>query len=97
MLINDSAFKRTDDSALACKGHLLALMQAFIETPAGRAHWLQGSCKRHKRVNRSTYAAELNGLSDGLEPAKLMALMLTEIINGVCSAGALKTTLEEAR
>ena len=32
-----------------------------------------------------------------LKPAKLMALMLTEIINGVCSAGALKTTLEEAR
>ena len=47
-------------------------------------------------MNRSTYAAELNGLADGLEPAKVIALMLVEIINGACTAGSLKAALEEA-
>ena len=37
--------------------------------------------KKHKRVNRSTYAAELNAAIDTLDTAKLIQIVLEEVFN----------------
>ena len=74
---------------MACKGHLLALSEMRLDTPGGKAHFLEAVSRRHKRVNRSTFAAETNGLADALDTGKVLAMQFTEIVKGVCTAGQL--------
>ena len=49
-------------------------------------HFLELVSRRHKRVNRSTCAAEINGLADSVEPAKVLALQYEDILSGVSTA-----------
>ena len=49
-------------------------------------HWLDGVSKRQRRVTRSTFAAEINGLADSLEPGKVIAMQFAEILEGVRTA-----------
>ena len=97
IVISDSAFKRTDVSALAVKGHLLGLGESCSETPGGKYHWLEGACKRHRRVNRSTFGCEANGLLDALEPAKVVAMQFAEICDGACTATLLNERLRSGQ
>ena len=79
---------------MACKGHVLALSEMRLDTPGGKAHFLEVVSRRHKRVNRSTFAAETNGSADALEPAKVVAMQFTEVVRGVCTAGQLASLAE---
>jgi hypothetical protein len=89
MAVTDSAFKRTDNTGLACRGHLVMLMSMTNHkngdpiSPDGQCHIFDGISRRQRRVSRSTYAAEINGAADTLEPAKLVAMIYTEILCGV--------------
>ena len=74
---------------MACKGHILALAEQGPVTLGGGAHWLEAVSRRHKRVNRSTFAAEVNGLADAVEPGKELAIQYTEIVRGTCTANQL--------
>ena len=64
----------------------MALAEQRPDTPGGGAHWLGAVSRGHKRVNRSTFAAEINGLADALEPGKVLAMQYTEIVRGACTA-----------
>ena len=48
-------------------------------------------------MNRSTYGAELNGLSDAIEPGKLLALMYAETLDGVRDGSEWKLTGETGK
>ena len=89
LVISDSAFKREAGDSMACKEHLLALAEKRLDTPGGGAHFLEAVSRRHKRVNRSTFVAETNGLADALEPGKVLVMQFTEIVKGVCRASDL--------
>ena len=86
LIIPVSAFKRLEGECMACKGHVLALAEQRPDTPGGGAHWLEAVSRRHKRVNRSTFAAEINGLADALEPGKVLAMQYTEVVRRACTA-----------
>ena len=83
MVITDSAFKRTDPDGLATRGHLVMVgtmlkhKDGNPEEPSLLGHIMDGISRRHKRVARSTYAAELHGAADAVEPAKLLAMIYT--------------------
>ncbi len=49
-------------------------------------HCLEAVSRRQRRVNCSTFAAEINGLADALEPAKLVAMQYMEILCGTTTA-----------
>eukprot|EP00959_Pyramimonas_sp_CCMP1952_P398128 8341663-Pyramimonas_sp.AAC.1 len=70
LVISDSAFKRENGAPMARRGHALFLAEKQGDNPGGRAHWLEAVSKRHRRVTRSTFAAEINGLADAIEPGK---------------------------
>ncbi len=88
-VISESVFKRIAGDRLACKGHWLALAEMRMGTPGGGAHFLEAVSTRQKRVQRFTFAAEINGLADALEPGKGLAMQVTEIVKGVCHASQL--------
>ena len=97
LCISDSAFKRTDDSCLACKGHVIALAeQSTDDTPGGNFHVLEAVSRRQRRVNRSTFAAEVNGLADAMEPAKVIAMQFAEATAGCVTAQCLARMLSTA-
>ena len=89
LLISDSAFRRIGQDCLACRGHIVALAELCELQPGGKFHPLDVISRRHKRVNRSTFSAEVNGLADGLEPAKVIALQYDELIRGVATAATM--------
>ncbi|CAK0801215.1 unnamed protein product, partial [Prorocentrum cordatum] len=86
LVISDSAFKRENGESMARRGHILALAEKQGDNPGGRAHWLEAVSKRHRRVTRSTFAAEINGLADAIEPGKVIAMQCSEVINGTATA-----------
>ena len=71
---------------MRAKGHILALAEQTPDAPGGGAHRMEVVSRRHKRVNRSTFAAEINGLADALEPGEVLAMQYTEIVRGACTA-----------
>ena len=80
--ISDSAFRRQDESALACRGSMIVLGMDHLEQPGGLIHVIDFQSKKQKRVTRSTYGAELHGLADTLELARIIALAFTELYHG---------------
>ena len=50
--------------------------------PGGKIHILDYQSKKHKRVTRSTYGAELHGLADSMEQARIISCALTELYQG---------------
>ena len=86
VIISDSAFKRQDDTGLACRGHFIVLCGDHApEKLGGLCHIIDFASKRQRRVTRSTYAAELNGLIDSLEIGKVIALTVHEVVSGCVS------------
>ena len=64
--VGDSAFKRQDESPLACRGSMTLLCSDTPMKLGGDVHVLDVECKKPKRVTRSTYGAELHGLADSM-------------------------------
>ena len=80
--VSDSAFKRQDESPLACLGSMTLLCSDTFMKLGGDVHVLDFECKKQKRVTRSTYGAELHGLADSMEASRLIACALTELYQG---------------
>jgi hypothetical protein len=55
--VSDSAFKATDKTYLACRGHLILLTHQDQAQPGGKCHILDAISRRQRRVNRSTFGA----------------------------------------
>ncbi len=84
---SDAAFKALpeDSSGLALRGSATLLCTDGAATPVscdGRAHLLDWTCAKHKRVMRSTFAAELNALIDSGDRATLIQLALYQFWYG---------------
>ena len=83
LVVSDSAFKRQDESPVACRGSMLVLGTDSGENPGGDLHVIDYQSKKQKRVTRSTYGAELHGLADTMEGARRIACAFTELYKGV--------------
>lgn len=95
LVISDSAFRKEDLRGLAMRGALIGVGTEQVETPAGGFHVLEFYSRKQRRVTRSTYSAELNGLSDSFEFGRMISQTLAEIVSHVSSAAAL-THMEES-
>eukprot|EP00971_Amphidinium_carterae_P303463 6029995-Amphidinium_carterae.1 len=85
-LFSDATYKVQPEctSGLSVRGSCLALMSTQAEGKehlAGHCHLLKFQSVKQKRVTRSTYAAELNGLADSLEQAVATRTSLIELLD----------------
>ena len=80
--VSGSAFKRQDESPVACRGSMTLLCSSTNSEFGGCVHILDYKCKKQKRVIRSTHGAELHGLHDSIEGARVIAWALTELHEG---------------
>ena len=85
--ISDSAFRSLEDNTtgLALRGYVILLTVKTSEHPGGECVILDYGTKKHKRVNRSTFAAELNAAVDTIDIATIVQFTLEEIFNPQCS------------
>lgn len=85
--ISDAAFRAlVDESAgLALRGYIVLLTREKLTSPAGpdgTCHVLDVGCRRQKRVVRSAFAAEINGVVDSMEACTLIHICMREICVG---------------
>jgi hypothetical protein len=80
LAVSDSAFRKEDLRGLAMRGAILGIGQLSISSPGGYVHVIEFYARKQRRVTRSTFSAELNGLSDAMEFARLLAMTLAEIL-----------------
>ena len=82
LCFSDAAFKAQEDesSGLALRGLVvLVIGESDSATYSGNCHLVDFVVRRQKRVVRSTFSAELNALSDGIETALLIQLILHQV------------------
>ena len=72
LTISDSAFKTEPNSALAMRGAILGIGEEEHKDNGSIVHVLEFYARKQKRVCRSTFAAELNGIADAVEIARLI-------------------------
>ena len=79
--VSDSAFRSLEDNTtgLALRGYIILLTTNEVKHPGGSCIILDYGTKKHKRVNRSTFAAELNAAIDTLEQATIVLFTLEEV------------------
>ena len=92
MAFSDAAFKTLpeESSGLALRGCCVLLVQDTGSFAKGPCHLLEWICRRQRRVVRSTFSAELNGLIDTVEVTLLVQMGVHELI---CGAGATSSQL----
>ena len=81
--ISDSAFRKEDKSGLAMRGAVVCICEqscALPSTPGGKFHAIEFYSRKQRRICRSTYSAELHGLIDAVETARLITYAFTEIL-----------------
>ena len=85
--VSDSAFRSLEENTtgLALRGFVVMLTVYDKEHPGGICVILDYGTKKHKRVNRSTFAAELNAAVDTVDVATVVQFTLQEIIDPDCS------------
>ena len=87
LTFSDAAFKALveESSGLALRGCCILLADVtgnLFGSTEGRCHMLEFICRRQRRVVRSTFSAELNGLIDSVETAILIQIMMYELWHG---------------
>ena len=77
MAVSDSAFRSLEDktTGLALRGFIIMLVAEAPGTPGGACTILDYGTKKHKRVNRSTFAAELNAAVDTVDIATVVQFL----------------------
>ena len=95
--ISDSAFKRQDESPLACRGSMIALCEDRSDNIGGHLQVIDYQSQKQKRVTRSTYGAELHGLADTMEAARRIACAFTEVYTGARTFDTLCKIEDEGR
>ena len=93
--VSDSAFRSLEENTtgLALRGFVILLTASTDAHPGGECVILDYGTKKHKRVNRSTFAAELNAAVDTLDIALIVQYTLEEIF---CPENATPTALQHA-
>ena len=90
MGFSDSAFRARECDGLTTRGCLILVVEQLAIGPRRfRVVVLDWFSRKHVHVVRSTYAAELHALLDGVNQGVLLALAFTEIVEGVMSAAKL--------
>ena len=86
--VSDSAYKVEEDESRAMVGDIVLLMgtSAPAEEPFGQCTLIDYACRRQKRVCRSTFAAEIRGLNDCTERARVIQLAVEEVFYGPITA-----------
>ena len=85
--VSDSAFRAQPEqsSGLALRGCAIILTTESarsLASPDGNCSMLEYVCRRHRRVVRSTYSGELNGLIDTSELLLVIQMCLHQIWHG---------------
>eukprot|EP00971_Amphidinium_carterae_P028631 563653-Amphidinium_carterae.1 len=85
-LFSDAAYRVQPESpsGLAVRGSCIALTAASTckqDSLIGKIHLIDYQSVKQKRVTRSTYAAELNGLADAAEQATMTKYILAELLD----------------
>jgi hypothetical protein len=94
-VVSDSAFRKESAGGLAMRGAIIGITSVSASSPGDSGfHVLEFFARKQRRVTRSTFSAELNGLSDAYEFGKLIAMTFSEIIQPYVIAKSL-TALEE--
>jgi len=99
MAVSDAAFRREDLSGLSLRGHIILLTENHLGHPGGCMHPIEWSCRKQKRVVRSTYGAELHSVSDAIETALVIRsvyaqLMSTKLLNALELANCIVPPLQ---
>ena len=97
---SDAAFKALveESSGLALRGCCILLAETGedeLTVGEGLCHMIEFICGRQRRVVRSTYSAELNGLIDSIEKAILVQILFHQIWCACDQSVADMATLQE--
>ena len=97
---SDAAFKALveESSGLALRGCCILLAETAedeLTVGEGLCHMIEFICGRQRRVVRSTYSAELNGLIDSIEKAILVQILFHQIWCACDQSVADMATLQE--
>ena len=97
---SDAAFKALveESSGLALRGCCILFAETAeneLTTGEGLCHMIEFVCRRQRRVVRSTYSAELNGLIDSIETAILVQILFHQIWHGCDQSVAMMAQLQE--
>ena len=105
-VFSDAAFKAVpeESSGLALRGCVILLAEtsdgrvgtAQLLSPDGNCHLLEFVCRRQRRVVRSTYSAELNGLIDSVEITLLVQFLLHQLFVGTSQSYAQLARAQES-
>lgn len=87
--ISDSAFRKESLTGLAIRGAITGIGECRDESPGGVLHVIDWYSRKQRRVTRSTYSAELNGLSDAVDFGKLICITLSEVLFDIPHASTL--------
>ena len=104
MCFSDAAFKALveESSGLALRGCSVLLVQDDQEgkpgSLSGSCHLVDYTCRRQRRVVRSTFSAELNGAVDSIEGVMLVQMGYHQLLNGTSEdATALAKALDAGK
>ena len=98
MTLSDSAFKAQDYQGLVMRGCIILLAEVGPGTPQGvalapdqtvRCQVLDWYSRKHSRVVRSTYAAELLSVLDTAGQGNLVTTAINELLLGVTTPSQL--------
>ena len=82
VVISDAAFRREDSSGLAIRGATIGVSEdSGSDNPGGNMAVIEWYARRQRRVVRSTFGAEINGLIDAIETGRLIAFTLAELVH----------------
>ena len=99
LAISDSAFRKEDRTGLAMRGAIVCVAEQCLAmplTPSGRIHPIEFFSRKQRRICRSTYSAELHGLIDAIETARLVAYAYTEILTAESISPSAMVTKDES-
>ena len=81
VVISDAAFRREDSTGLAIRGAVIGVSgDSTSDNPGGDIAVIEWYARRQRRVVRSTFGAEINGLIDAIETGRLIAFTLAELV-----------------
>ena len=96
-IVSDSAFKAQEDSGLVMRGFVILIREADAPIRTGtklKTVLLDWCSRKHTRVVRSTYIAELLTLLDAISQGVLIATAMHETMQGACGALSMSQLLD---
>jgi hypothetical protein len=79
LTISDAAFRRESTAGLSMRGSFISLAEDRVGLVGGRFHLIEFFARKQRRIVRSTFSAELNGVADSHEIARLISLSYASV------------------